>query len=457
MQKKILLLILIITSQAFSQCFGNLSVGGAHVTTIKPNGTLWGWGYAEYGQLGNTSWNEPLPIQLGTATDWETVVSGAANTFVIKNNGTLWGSGDNLYGGLGIGSTAINSSSFQQIGTASNWSKIATAHFFTIALKTDGTIWGWGLNDYFQVIGGTVANQLVPIQIGTATDWVDIETTSSRTSFAIKSNGTLWAWGANAGHMLGPSSISSLSTPTQLNTATDWAKLAAGAAHILTLKTNGTLWVWGDNTYGQLGNNTTNTSVTPVQIGTDTWVHISAGTHTSSGIKSDGTLWSWGLNDNGQLGHGTTTNISIPTQIGTATNWVTVDTNQYNFTVATKTDGSVWAWGDNYFGEFGNGTTVGSTVPVLISSICVLDTPDIAAPKQITLYPNPTKDLVTIEVQNTGTYELYALNSMLLKKGSLEAGANSIDLSDIASGCYFIKIIDQNGNVGVEKVIKEYM
>lgn len=130
MYKKILLLFLIGTLQSYSQCYGELSVGGNHVTTIKPNGTLWGWGHAEYGQLGTTSYNEPTPIQLGTAIDWQKVVSGVANTFAIKNNGTLWGSGDNLYGGLGIGSTAINSNVFLQIGTAANWFKIAAAQFY---------------------------------------------------------------------------------------------------------------------------------------------------------------------------------------------------------------------------------------------------------------------------------------------------------------------------------------
>ena len=245
MYKKILLLLLLSTVPSYAQCFGELAIGGSHVTTIKPNGTLWGWGYAEYGQFGNTSWNEPLPVQLGTANDWSKVANGVNNTFVIKNNGALWGSGDNLYGGLGIGSTAINSNAFVQIGSATNWAKIAAANFFTIALKTDGTIWGWGQNDFFQVIGGTVANQLIPVQIGTASDWVDIETTSLRTSFAIKANGTVWGWGSNSGMLLGSSAVSSLSTPTQLNTATDWSKLAAGAVHILALKTNGTLWAWG--------------------------------------------------------------------------------------------------------------------------------------------------------------------------------------------------------------------
>ena len=454
MYKKILLLFLIGTLQSNSQCYGELSIGGSHVSTVKPDGTIWGWGNADYGQLAIDTYTEPNPIQLGTLNDWLKVTSGSLNTFAIKNNGTLWGTGTNQYGCLGVGTSISTYYSFQQIGTATNWSKIAAAQFFTIALKTDGTIWGWGQNDFFQVIGGTVANQLIPVQIGTATDWVDIETTSSRTSFAIKSNGTIWGWGSNSGMLLGSSAVSSLATPTQLNTATDWSKLAAGASHILALKTNGNLWAWGSANHGQLGNNAPNSSFNPILISTDTWIYISAGTHTSFGIKSDGTLWSWGWNNSGQLGQGTTTNLLVPTQIGSATDWATVDTNQYNFTVATKTDGSVWAWGDNYFGEFGNGTTVGSTVPVLISSICVLDTPEIIAPKQITLYPNPTKDNITLEIKKSGYYELYSLNGSILRKGKLDAGENQISLQSLTTGYYLIKVSDEEGNSNYEKICK---
>lgn len=453
MLKKILLL-LIISFQSYGQCYGELSIGGNHVTTIKSNGTLWGWGYAEYGQLGNTSWNEPSPIQLGSSNDWAKTTNGVGNTFVLKNNGTLWGSGNNEYGCLGVGSTAILFTSFQQIGSASNWSKIAPSYFFTIALKTDGTIWGWGQNDFFQVIGGTVTNQLSPVQIGTATDWVDVETTSSRTSFALKSNGTVWGWGSNSGMLLGSSSVSSLSTPTQLNTATDWSKLAAGASHILALKTNGTLWAWGGGDHGALGNNATNSSFNPIQIGTDTWIYISAGTNNSFGIKSNGTLWSWGRNNSSQLGLGTTAIILVPTQIGTDTNWATVNTNHFDFTVATKTDGSVWAWGDNYFGEFGNGTTVGSTVPIQISSICVLDTPEIAAPKKISLYPNPTKDNLTINALQPGNYAIYSINGSLLKTGTLTQGDNLISLQSLAVGYYLIKVSDEDGTSAFEKICK---
>ena len=410
--------------------------------------------------MGNTSWNEPTPIQLGTASDWQKVVSGVANTFAIKNNGTLWGSGDNLYGGLGIGSTAINSNVFLQIGTATNWSKIAAAQFFTIALRTDGTIWGWGQNDFFQVIGGTVANQLIPVQIGTANDWVDVETTSVRTSFGLKSNGTVWGWGSNSGMLLGSSAVSSLSTPTQLNTATDWSKLAAGAVHILALKTNGTLWAWGAGDYGQLGNNATNSSFNPIQIGTDTWSYIAAGTSTSYGIKSNGTLWSWGRNNNGQLGHGTTTDLLVPTQIGTDTDWATIDTNHFNFRVATKTDGTVWVWGFNTHGEFGNGTVnVSSNVPLQNTAICTTLEIESLTKVDWQVYPNPASNQVQIsyDTNSEATIEIYDLQGKLLKTMQTVGlqGTVSIPLTNLSRGLYLVKFATNDGVIQMEKLVVE--
>ena len=246
MLKKITLLFLWVATSVVGQCYNGFQIGEYHVVSIKSDGTLWGWGSSDIGQLSITNLINPTPFQIGTATDWLKVRAGAYNTFVIKSNGTLWAMGDGRYGLLGNGSTTTINSNLQQIGTATNWQKISASSDMTIGLKTDGTIWGWGQNDQYEMGNNTCcANQLTPIQIGTANHWVDIETSMGASVFALKNDGTIWGWGLNLGGLLGDNTVMARSVPTQLNTDTDWASIHVGAAHILALKTNGTLWSWG--------------------------------------------------------------------------------------------------------------------------------------------------------------------------------------------------------------------
>ena len=377
--KKVLLItsLLFFTQGVFSQCYESLTFGGLHTIAQKPDGSLWGWGQAGAGQLVTTSNVEPLPIQIGTATDWSFIETGNQNTFVIKNDGTLLGGGNNQYGALGINSTNTIITTFQQITTANDWVKVSASHFFALALKSDGTIWAWGQNDYYQ-LGNAPATtaELSPLQVGTDTDWVEISAGTSSTSFAIKSDGTIWGWGFNPSSIIvSGSSTTSVAIPTQIGTDTDWQTMSVGGAHILAQKTDSTLWSWGGGPGRGLGN--VPTSNTPQQISTDKWISFSAGSgNRSFAIKSDGTLWAWGVNTSGRLGDGTTTDRYVPTQIGTDNNWNAVQSGGGSFiTMATKTDGSVWYWGGtNYYGTYGNGSSYGSTyimTPTQTQGICV--------------------------------------------------------------------------------------
>ncbi|RFC54035.1 T9SS type A sorting domain-containing protein [Brumimicrobium aurantiacum] len=379
--KKILLLKFFLLSSLIvsAQCFETLTFGGAHTVGQKPDGTLWGWGAASYGNLLTTNITEPSPIQVGTQTDWNIVRNGVANTFSIKDDGTLWGCGSNQFGSLGVNSTNVNFTSFQQITTSSNWVKIAPSHYFTLALKADGTIWAWGQNNNYQ-LGNSPATpeQIFPIQVGTDTDWVEIATGTNDTSFGIKSDGTIWGWGSNPSSIIVMgSSTYTVATPTQVGTDTDWVTMSIGGAHILAQKQDSTLWSWGGGNGLGLGGSPTVTN-TPQQISTDKWISFSTGSASSYGIKSDGTLWAWGVNTFGQLGDGTTTNRLIPIQIGTDTNWSTVQARGSNVVMATKTDGTVWYWGGrNYYGEYGNGLSYGNTYilsPTQTQGICVTPT-----------------------------------------------------------------------------------
>jgi alpha-tubulin suppressor-like RCC1 family protein len=200
MKKTLLFIVLIcFSNKAITQCYESIHFGSSHSIGKKADGTIWGWGYAFGGTLLTSNESEPYPIQIGLENQWESVYLGVSNTFAIKVDGTLWGCGSNQQGALGINSLGDFIYSFQQITTANNWVKVAPSYFFTIALKADGTIWAWGQNDFNQTGQSPAADaQLAPMQVGTNTDWVDIDTNTNRTAFAIKADGTIWGWGSNS-------------------------------------------------------------------------------------------------------------------------------------------------------------------------------------------------------------------------------------------------------------------
>lgn len=437
-------------------CFSNISSGGWHVSAQKTDGSLIVWGSGIVGALGNgePGFDEPSPIPLATGTNWLLLQSGKTNTFAIRNDHTLWGTGNNTYGALGIGNNnAIYD--WTQIGTATNWAKVAGGSYFTIALKTNGTLWGWGENNDYQM-GNNVCcgNQLTPIQIGTDTDWKEIDaSTFVSAGFAIKNNGTLWGWGSNAsGILCAGGSVPNRPIPAQLNPDTDWKSVSAGGEHILALKTNNTLWSWGAYQYGQLGRDYTGTVGVPTQVGTSTWKQVTAGMSLSFGIKTDGTLWAWGKNDLGQLGNGNTTNQFAPVQLGTATNWESVSCGGYDFAIALKTDGSLWTWGQNDFGQLANGTTTPQLIPTMVIS-CPLNTENFTK-QNVNIYPNPAKDILNIKVESSTISSISIYNSIGQLVLSNIKPSNTITISELKAGAYFM-IVNFNEQSETIKFIKE--
>lgn len=468
MLKKITLLFLWVSASTYGQCFDRFNIGQGHIVTIKSDGTLWGWGYSGYGQLGSVSLSNVSPLQLSPDSNWIKIFNGYNNFFILKNNGSLWGVGQGDYGLLGNGSTTQTNTTLQQIGTATNWQKISASTDMTIGLKTDGTIWGWGQNDQYEMGNNTCcANQLTPIQIGSANHWVDIETSLAASAFALKNDGTIWGWGLNLAGLLADNTVMARSVPTQLNSDTDWASIHVGAAHILALKTNGTLWSWGGGEYGQTGDGLSPSLYRsyPRQVGTDTWSKVFAGWKVSFGIKPDGTLWAWGLNDVGQLGIGNTTNQFSPVQVGTDTDWVDVvsgGSGNDQFTIATKSDGTVWAWGDNQVGQYGNGT-VGNPVfvPTLMTGLCAtLSASEFQQENVFTMFPNPAKDVVTLQYDlalANATVEVFDLTGRLIQNVALNSvsGSNELNVSAYPAGVYLVLVKQGADVVSSSKLVVE--
>lgn len=458
MKKTLLIAFIFISNFSNAQCFEEIKYGGTHTLGLKADGTLWGWGRSDWGHLATTTYTEPNAIQIAGISNISKFYAGPLNTFIIKNDGTLWGTGCNYAGTLGVNSTTESFHSFQQITTTNNWLKISSGLFFTLALKTDGTIWAWGTDTDNQT-GNPPAtpSQLIPIQIGTSTDWIDIDAGNGNTPFALKADGTLWGWGFNGGYLLvAASSVYSLSTPTQINTET-WVKMDGGGGYILAQKADGSLWAWGSGAGRGVGEEIYG-GIIPHQVTTDIWKDFSAAGNTSLGIKADGTLWAWGYNTNGKLGDGTTIDRHVPIQIGNETNWETVQAGHSYTSLATKTDGTVWYWIYNYYGEFGNGIDYDQTLylsPQLASNICLNTLSASSFTKsKVNLYPNPVQNKLFIDTQEAQSYELYSILGSKISEGTLSLG-NSIDCSNLTSGVYLLNLTDVFGNISTVKFVKD--
>jgi alpha-tubulin suppressor-like RCC1 family protein len=288
---------------------------------------LWSWGTNDYGALGdNTVLARSSPVQVGALTTWSKISIFNSNDSVtaIKTDGTIWTWGNNTYGQLGD-NTGVDKSSPIQLGALTTWSQSASGGFQTLAIKTDGTLWSWGTNDYGQLGDNTRINKSSPIQVGALTTWSKIAS-GRKYAIAIKTDGTLWSFGYGTVGNLGDGTAVHRSSPVQVGSLTTWSQISASFQHSAAIKTDGTIWTWGYNNYGQLGDSTTIDRSSPTQIGAlTTWSQISVGSSALCiAIKTDGTMWGWGKNNYGQLGDNTQTYRSSPVQIGAQTTWAKI-------------------------------------------------------------------------------------------------------------------------------------
>jgi len=333
---------------------------------------LLGWGSNSVGELGlgnRTKYSSPK--QVGSLTDWASLSPNGVY-FVVKNDGTLWSKGQNGNGQLGLGNTTWYSSP-KQVGALTNWLSVA-GDYFALGVKTNGTLWAWGNNNYGQLGNGNVTKYSSPIQVGALTTWVSVSAWGAA-SFAIKSDGTLWAWGSNSSGKLGLGNNTNYSSPKQVGALTTWSSVNTsyqyGAGWTAAIKTDGTLWTWGNGaSKGNLGLGNQTDYSSPKQVGALTnWAKVRCGGVHTLAITTVGTLLAWGANYNGCLGLNNQTYYSSPKQVGALTNWSKIAAGDGQYSVAIKTDGTLWTWGRNNQGQLGSGTTTYRSSPVQVGSL----------------------------------------------------------------------------------------
>ena len=388
-----------------------LALGHAHGIALGKNGIVYTWGNNAYGQLGDgttTLRNVPTPVLNDIvavsaggiyryANVEEVYGKASGHTLAIKSDGTLWAWGENTNGQLGDGTRTQR---LKPIQIMTDVVSCAAGGNFSMAVKTDGSLWSWGFNNNGQLGDGTKTTRLSPVKI---MDDVAFASGGQNHGLAVKKDGTLWAWGENHCGQLGNGTAIYTNSPIKIM---DDVKMAsASGVSSSAVKTDGTLWTWGENGNGQLGDGTRISRLAPVKImddvsdvalgGTQLLIKFDTGVpdptsttvppatiieeHTMQvgigfAIKTDGTLWSWGINSYGQLGNGSTIDQNSPKKI--MDNITEVDASG-TMGAALSTDGTLYSWGYNENGQLGDGTRADRLTPTKILS-------DVGVPPQHT-------------------------------------------------------------------------
>ncbi len=336
--------------------------GSSHTIVLKADGTVWTWGYNRRGQLGDGTYVDKYsPVKVPGLNNVKKVAAGTMHSLALKYDDTLWAWGYNWYGQLGDGSTDRRKNTpVQVMGDVSSMSA-GLGH--TVILKNDGTVWACGDNNSGQLGNGTTTSSLVPVQVSGLTDVIAVSAGWMH-NIALKSDGTVWGWGFNSYGQLGVNDNITRYIPVQMQ-ITDVVSIDANYYQSYVKKSDDIVWGAGYNVQGQLGTAIGSYHLLPIQI-IGSASQISGGRRFGVVIKNDDSVWVWGENDFGIFGDGTSDSLFHPaSQVPNFTD-VSLIGSGGGHNIAVKNDGTILTWGYNNKGQLGDGTTVDKHVPTEI-------------------------------------------------------------------------------------------
>jgi alpha-tubulin suppressor-like RCC1 family protein len=347
-----------------------LATGPRHTLAVSQDGRVWSWGDSSSGQVGHgPRWERARPAPVPGLTDIVGVAAGEFHSLALRRRGTVMAWGTNSAGVLGIGASVPE---FQPtpipVPGLTHVRTLASSQSSVLALRRDGTVWGWGANDSHQLAQPSTEIQYVPVRLQGLRGVTAIANHRVQ-GLARLRDGSVWGWGNDFQAAVGTGRSLRLS-PVKLPGIDSVVSSSIGPTHVLALRQDGSVWSWGFDHHGQRVTSPSTPPERPAPVeGISQAVAVASFSGSSLVLKQDGLLWAWGDNSSGQLGDGTRVSRRTPQPVPGLANLVAVSAGYYSHVLALSGDGRVWAWGQNNFGQLGDGTTTARRTPTLVPGL----------------------------------------------------------------------------------------
>ena len=429
---------------------------GLTTSAVTSTGGAECWGNNSNGRLGNgTNTNSSVPVPVnGLSSGVSAISTGNDHACALTSTGGVECWGYNGYGQLGNGTTTDSSIPVAVKGLSSGVTAVSAGGDDTSAITSTGDVDCWGDNVYGELGNGDTENSFSPLPVRGLSSGVRAISASYDATSALTNTGGVECWGDNSNGQLGNGTNTNSSLPVPVSgLSSGVSAISAGYDDTSALTSTGGIECWGENTYGQLGNGTTTDSSIPVAVnGLSSGISaVSAGGTYTCALTSTGGVECWGDNTYGQLGNGTTTDSLIPVAVSGLSSGVSAISAGTFFACALPRAGGVECWGLNDYGQLGNGTTTDSSVPV--SALVVVNT-TVALPSNGAVSSNIWLDAtayslagiasVSFEVSGGSITDQVVSSSVSWEYGWLGAW----DTTDVPNGTYMLQSVatDNDGN-----------